>query len=183
MMKKLIIINLLLLVISCSSSYSPDEKVLAYKKDMNQSQAIDVLQKSLWGDDQQQGICGSRGFWYDSQSNMQVHEKGVSLLAHKRGKVLSRKPQQIGEVIVFEKQYYKYEFEFDKVSLVNIYDDPRVLPVFPECNSKDAKKEYYILDLYVDELNNIKFIVNQEDFQMTMAALMVIFEGKPFKQL
>ncbi len=179
-MKKLIVLHFVIFMISCSSSYTPDEKVLAYKKDMNLSQAIEVLQKSLWGDDQSQGVCGSRGFWYDNQSGMQVHEKGVSLLAHKRGKILSRKPQQIGEVIVFEKQYFKYEFEFEKVNAINIYDDPLLLPVFPECNIKDKTKDYYIIDLYVDDLNNIKFIVYQDDFDKTMAALMIIFEGKSF---
>ena len=182
-MKTLIVVGLMALLVSCSSSYTPDEKVLAYKNSMDKSQAVDVIQKSVWDADAPEGICGSRGFWYDSNSNMQVSEKGIVLLAHKRGKVLSRKPQQIGELIVFEKQYFKYEFEFEKVNVINIYDDPLLLPVFPECNKTALIKDYYIIDLFVDEKSNIKFIVNQDEFHRTMAALMIIFEGRPFMQL
>lgn len=164
---------------ACSSSYSPSEKMLAYKKDMNTEQARQVLQQVIWGDKVSRGICGSRGFWYDDNAAMEVHADRIVMLAHRRGELLRQHQKKIGEVNVFEKQYYEYAFRFDQLSRINVYDDPRLLPVFPDCNKKDFNKEYRIVDLYIDELNNLKFIVPQKEFDRSMAALSLLLPDVP----
>ncbi|MCK4708154.1 MAG: hypothetical protein KAU21_06005, partial [Gammaproteobacteria bacterium] len=80
---------------------------------------------------------------------------------------------------VFEKQYYKYDFEFNKISNINVYDNPALLPTFPVCNKKELKEKYLIIDLYADELNNFKFIILDENFSKTMAALAILLPEKP----
>lgn len=165
---------------ACSSSYTPGEKMLAYKKNMSLEQAKEVVQKNIWNVGGSTGICGSRGFWYDDESNMLVHNDKISLLAHKRGKQIKKLNQSgFDDINVFEKQYYKYDFEFNKLSRVNIYDDPLLLPVFPECNIKNSNNNYRIIDLYGDELNNVKFIVYEKDFDETMAALSILLPDVP----
>lgn len=169
-----------LLLFACSSDYAPSEKMRAYRNAMTHEQAKNVLQQAIWGADSP-GICGSRGFWYDNNSDMQVQDGGIDMLAHKRGKVLRKHEKKIGEVVVFEKQYYGYTFEFDKVDSIVVYDDPVLLPVFPDCNKKDVDANYYIIDLYIDDLNNLKFTVPEQDFDKTMAALSLLLPDKPMQ--
>jgi len=166
-------------LLACSSSYSPSEKMLAFKKDMSTEQAQQILQQVIWGDKLAHGICGSRGFWFDDNADMNVQPDRITMLAHKRGKLLRKLQKKIGEVVVFEKQYYEYAFPFDRVERVNVYNDPRLLPVFPDCNKKDFKKDYRIVDLYIDEFNNLKFIVPTENFDKTMAAVSLLMPDKP----
>ena len=178
-MKILLLSIATLLLCACSSSYTPSEKMLAYKKNMNTEQAIDILQQEIWGTKDSQGICGSRGFWYDSNAKMQVHKDHISMLSHKRGKVLRTHQKKIGEVVVFEKQYYEYEFAFDKITGINIYDDLRILPVFPDCKLKDFDEKYLVIDLFADDLNNLKFIVLEKDFDQAIRLYEAYLEGLP----
>ncbi|MCW9014782.1 MAG: hypothetical protein OQL06_13475 [Gammaproteobacteria bacterium] len=163
---------------ACSSDYVPSEKMLTLKQDMTEQQAQKYLQQRIWDSKDLKGICGSRGFWYDQNSDMTVYKDGISLLAHRRGKVLEKHPQQMGEVVVFEREYYQYDFLFEQVTSIDVYDDHLRLPTFPECNKKTADK-YFIVDLYGDELNNLKFVVFEEDFDKTMAAVSIVLSSKP----
>ena len=158
-MKKSFIVLMLFFISSCSSSYTPSEKMLAYKKDMTIDQAKEILQKAVWGNETMSGICGSRGFWYDENADMHIEKSKITMLAHKRGKELKEKSQKFDDLVVFEKQYYQYEFEFSNINNIIIYDDPYLLPVFPVCNKKDIKTAYFIIDLFKDKLSNFKFIV------------------------
>ena len=168
-----------MLLAGCSSDYQPSQKMRALKQQMNKEQARNVLQQRLWDADAPQGICGSRGFWYDSNANMEVHNDRIAMLAHRRGELLRKHPKKIGEVMVFEKQYYRYDFLFDRITRVDIYKDARLLPVFPDCNKKNIEGDYFIIDLYVDELNNLKFIVLPQTFNETMAALGILLPDTP----
>lgn len=172
---------LVLMLAGCSSEYVPSEKMLQIKKEMDQQQAVDQVQMIVWERIAPRGICGSRGFWYDDKSDMKFSTAGVDLLAHKRGRVLEKHPQQIGDIIVFEKEYYRYHFDFSKVNNIYIYSDPRLLPVFPECNRKMMKEPYQIIDLNVDDNTSLKFVVQQSDFDRTMAALSILFTNKPMR--
>ena len=180
-MKIIPIFILIIFTGACSSSYTPTEEMLALKKNMTVEQATQVVQTGIRELKDIKGICGSRGFWYDDASNMLVHEDGISLLAHKRGKVLRKVNQGFSDITVFEKQYYEYDFEFNRISSINVYDNPALLPTFPGCNKKDLSENYLIIDLYGDELNNLKFIVYEKDFNKTMAALTILLAGKPVK--
>ncbi len=180
-MKTRLMFIITLLLYACSSSYSPSEKMLAYKKNMTTEQAVIILQQEIWDVEDTQGICGARGFWYDENAKMQVHEDKISMVAHERGRLLRKHQKKIGEVVVFEKKYYKYDFEFTKITGIDIYNDPRLLPVFPECNLKDFDEKYLIIDLFSDKLNNLKFIVLQNDFDKTMAALTILLIDKPVR--
>lgn len=178
-MKYVLFIWLLIGVASCSSEYVPSERMLEYKRSMTTQDAIEVIQASVWNDAEMKGICGSRGFWYDKESNIKVNEDTISLLAHKRGKQLNKVSKGFDDVVVFEKQYYNYTFDFKALAEINIYDDPLLLPVFPECNRKNASSKYYVIDLYIDDLRNLKFISYQNDFDMLMAALSVLAPDVP----
>jgi len=178
-MKNRYMLLFLILLTGCSSSYSPSEKMLAYKKNMSSDQAVEVLQKAIWDNSEPEGICGTRGFWHDDASNMKVQADKISMLSHKRGKQLKKVDKGFSGVVVFEKQYYKYNFEFNKISSIDIYDDPRVLPYFPVCNIKDLKDKYFIIDLYSDEKSSLKFIVLDKNFDQTMAALSTLLSDKP----
>lgn len=180
-MKTVLIFIMALQVAACSSDYVPDEKMLAYKKDMNVEQAKEIIQKQLWPNQEIQGICGSRGFWYDNNSEMLVGEDKINLLAHKRGKQLKKKSQNFDDIVIFEKSYYEYEFGFNDVNAIYIYRDPGLLPYFPGCNKKDITEKYVIIDLFNDELNNLKFIVPGNEFDRTMAALSILFPGREVK--
>ena len=173
------VIALAMVLVGCSSDYQPGQKMLALKQQMNKEQARSVLQQRLWNAEVPQGVCGSRGFWYDSNANMEVHNDRIAMLAHRRGELLRKHEKKIGEVMVFEKQYYRYDFLFDRITSVNIYDDARLLPVFPDCNKKDINGDYFIIDLYADELNNLKFIVLPQTFDETMAALGILLSDTP----
>ncbi len=155
--------------------------MLALKKDMSAEQASQIMQTIIWNPEDLTGICDSRGFWFDDDANMLVHENSISLLAHKRGKQLRSIDQKFGDLIVFEKQYYKYEFEFNTINNINIYDNPALLPTSPGCNQKDLEENYLIIDLHGDELNNLKFIVTEKDFDKTMAALTTLLPDKIVK--
>jgi hypothetical protein len=168
-----------LTLLACSSGYTPSERMLELKKNMTTEQAIAILQKKIWGDKKSPGICGARGFWYDENADFIVQADGISLLSHKRGKLLRKHQRTVGEVMVFEKQYYRYDFYFDRIQQINIYDDHRLLPAFPYCNRKTPDKKYRILDLYGDDLNSLKFTVAEEDFDKTMAALSLVFANVP----
>ena len=148
---------------------------------MTPEQALNILQQRVWNVKDSQGMCGSRGFWYDDSSDMLVYEDRISMLAHKRGKELKDRYKNVDNVVVFEKKYYKYDFVFNKVSSIVVYDDPLVLPTFPTCNKKDMKGDYLIIDLFIDKLNNFKFIILEEDFDKTMAALTILLPSKPVK--
>lgn len=173
-MKIIPIFILILLGAACSSSYTPSAEMLALKKDMSAEQASQIMQTIIWNPVESKGICDSRGFWFDENANMLVHENSISMLAHKRGKQLRSVDQKFGDLTVFEKQYYKYEFEFNKLSLIDIYNNPKLLPTSPGCNKKDLAENYLIIDLHADELNNLKFIVSEKDFDKAMAALTVL---------
>jgi hypothetical protein len=173
-MKKLLLFIVALSLYACSSSYSPSEKMLAYKKNMTVEDAASVIQNNIWEIKGSHDICGSRGFWYDSSSDMTVYNDKISLLAHKRGRQLKKHSQAFSDVVVFEKQYYKYDFVFNKVITIDIYSDPLLLPVFPGCNKKDLSEKYLIIDLFIDKLNNLKFTVLESDFDKTMAALALL---------
>jgi hypothetical protein len=178
-MKRLFIIVTLFFLQACTSEYSPDEKVREIRKNMTPEKAVAVLQKAIWEVDEPQGICGARGFWYDSNADLKVDNDGIAMLAHERGRLLRKHDKKIGEVMVFEKQFYRYRFEFDRLTEINIYDDPRLLPVFPECNKQPLDQPYFIIDLYADELNNLKFIVMPDDFDNTLAALSFLLPQLP----
>jgi hypothetical protein len=179
-MKTILLLSLTVsLFVACSSSYSPDEKMLAFKKNMSSATAVEFLQERIWEDKNTAGICGSRGFWYDEESAMKVTADKVSLLAHRRGRQLKKQSQSFGSVVVFEKQYYYYDFIFSNINKIIIYDDPRLLAVFPSCNLKDINKKYFIIDLFTDKLLNLKFIVQANDFSQTMAALSILIPEKP----
>ena len=180
-MKIISMIILILLLGGCSSGYTPSEKMLEYKKSMTVEQAIQVIQKSIWDVSGLKGICGSRGFWYDDKSNMLVYEDKISMLAHKRGRELEKHHQGFDAIVVFEKQYYEYDFMFNVIDSIVIYDDPYLLPVFPLCNKDVLDEGYLIIDLFGDKLNNFKFIVLAKDFDETMAALSIILPDKPVK--
>ena len=180
-MKIIPIFILIILAGACSSSYTPSAAMLDIKKNMTIEQAQQVAQTSIWNVKDLKGICGSRGFWYDDQSHVLVHEDKISLLAHKRGRQLRKLDQGFSGIVVFEKQYYKYDFEFNKISNINIYNNPARLPTFPGCNKKDLNEDSLIIDLYGDELNNFKFIVYEKDFDKVMAALTILIPDKPVK--
>ena len=148
---------------------------------MTSEQAIEVLQKAIWDIKGSKGICGSRGFWYDDASNMQVHKDKISLLSHKRGKQLKKIEHGFNGVVVFEKQYLRFDFEFNKVNAIYIYDDPLLLPVFPTCNKNDEMEDYFIIDLFGDKLTNLKFTILEKELDKTMAAISIIFTGKPIE--
>ena len=169
----------MLLLVGCSSSYTPSEKMLAYKKSMTVEQAILSLQKVIWDVNGFNGICGSRGFWYDENSNMIVYENKISMLAHKRGKQLNKVHQGFDDIVVFEKQYYKYDFELEKVTGIHIYNDPLLLPVFPNCNKNNPEEKYFIIDLFSDKLYNLKFVVVEKDFDEVMASLVILLPDMP----
>lgn len=168
-----------LLVTGCSSSYTPGEATQRYLSEMQQQRAIEILQQAVWPVDAVAGICGSRGFWYDENSDVNVTADGMDLLSHKRGKVLAKHPQQIGEVVVFEKQYYRYHFDFSSLQAIYLYRDPRLLPVFPGCNRKQSTQRYWIIDLYAAETSNIKLTVTDDRFDELMAALLYLFPELP----
>jgi len=178
-MKIQLIIIFVILLSACDTSYSPSENMLQYKKAMSTEKAIEVLQDKIWLNDHNYGICGSRGFWFDNKSDMHVSNDGVSMLSHRRGKQLKKRSQSFDDQVVFEKQYYQYEFHFNKIVAINVYDDPLLLPVFPDCNKRDLSGKYRVIDLYVDKLNNLKFIVLEKDFDESMAALSVLMPDKP----
>lgn len=173
-MKYLVLIWLVVFISSCSSGYTPSEQMLAYKKTMTIEQAKSVVQESINDVSGLSGICGARGFWYDHKSNIQVFENKILLNAYKRGRELSNTNKGFDDIVVFEKEYYDYEFEFNKLVSINVYDDPLLLPVFPDCSKKDLSKNSLIIDLYIDKLNNMKFIVSKQDFDKTMAALSLL---------
>jgi len=177
-MKNINIFLFLILFSGCSSSYSPSEKMLAYKKNMSAEQAVEILQKAIWENNEPEGICGTRGFWHDDASNMKVQIDKISMLSHKRGKQLKKVEKGFSGVVVFEKQYYKYNFEFNNINSINIYDDPLVLPYFPVCNQSDLNDKYFIIDLYSDESTSLKFIVLEKNFDQTMAALSTLLVDK-----
>jgi len=178
-MKQLIPITLLLMLISCSSPYAPSDKMLALKKNMSVDQAIAVLQAGIWGEGESKGICGARGFWYDKDAKMTVFKDKISMLAHERGRQLKNtKYAGADEIVVFEKQYYKYDFNLNNIIQINIYDDPMMLSVFPECNKSNSNEQYLIIDLFTDKKNNMKFIVYTEQFDNTMAALSILLPNK-----
>jgi len=178
-MNKYSLIILLLTLVSCSSSYTPNDRMLSFKKNMSVEQAVDVLQSAIWGADTPKGICGARGFWYDEQAKMTVFEDKISMLAHERGRQLTNtKYKGADDIVVFEKQYYKYDFDLTAVSQINIYDDPMMLSAFPECNKSNSNEQYLIIDLFSDKKNNLKFIVYTEHFDKTMAALSILLPNK-----
>jgi len=177
-MKSLLMFLFLVLLMACSSSYEPSEKMLVYKKDMTTEQAVQILQKAIWDIKGTKGICGSRGFWYDDASKMKVYNDKISMLAHRRGRQLKKVERGFNGVVVFEKQYFEFDFEFSKVGDIYIYDDPFLLPVFPACNKKDLTEKYFIIDLFVDKLNSLKFMVMGKEFDKTMAALSIVFADK-----
>lgn len=180
-MKYIISALLVIFVSSCSSSYSPSEQMLAYKKEMTVEQAKLVVEESINDISGLSGICGARGFWYDDKANMQVFENKIFLNAHKRGKELKNTNRGFNDIVVFEKKYYDYDFEFNKVVSINLYDDPLLLTGFPDCYKKDLNKNNIIIDLYVDKLNNIKFIVNNQDFDKVIAALSLLLVNTPIE--
>jgi len=179
-MKYSLFIWLLIGVVSCAAEYVPSKEMLMHKNNMTTQDAIDVVQSNIWGGDADtKGVCGSRGFWYDSESNMMVNEDGINLLAHKRGKQLDKVSKGFDDVVVFEKQYYNYTFEFQVIRKINVYDDPLLLPVFPECNRKNSSSKYFVIDLNIDDLHNLKFIVYQVEFDRLMAALSILIPDRP----
>ena len=169
------------LLIGCSNSYEPSDKTLSIKTNMSAEQAVLTLQNAIWEASNSKGICGSRGFWYDDESNMKVFKDKIVILAHKRGKQLRKIDQGFDEVVVFEKQYYMYDFIFNNINNIHIYDTPLLLPVFPNCNKKDLTEDYLIIDLYEHKLSNLKFTVLKENFDKTMAALLIIFDNTPIQ--
>lgn len=177
-MKILLNSMFLVLLVACSPSYAPSEKMLAYKKTMTAEQAVQILQQVIWDINGVKGICGSRGFWYDDASKMKVHKDKITMLAHKRGRQLRKIEQGFNGVVVFEKQYFEFVFQLNKVNSINIYNDPLLLPVFPACNKKELTEKYFIIDLFNDKLNNLKFFVLEKELDKTMAALSIILEGK-----
>ena len=180
-MKTLITFLVVLLLTSCTSEYSPSEQMLAFKKDMTAEQAVAQLQKIIWSNELVPAVCGSRGFWFDKDSNMKVSADGITMLAFKQGREIEKKPQGFDELIVYEKETYDYEFMFDKVNSIVLYHDPTLLPLFPECNQQ-LKDKYWVVDLYVDKLNSMKFIVMNNELDKTMAALTLVMPDKPVKQ-
>jgi len=180
-MKYLVLTLLIVFLSSCSSSYTPSEQMLAYKKNMTIEQAKSTVQESINDVSGLSGICGARGFWYDHKSNIQVFENKIFLNAYKRGRELANTNKGFDDIVVFEKEYYDYEFEFNKLVSINIYDDPLLLPVFPDCSKKDLNKNNFIIDLYIDKLNNLKFIVSEQDFDKTMAALSLLLGNVPIQ--
>lgn len=153
--------------------------MLSLKKVMTIEQAVAVLQEGIWGETESKGICGARGFWYDEEAKMSVFKDKISMLAHERGRQLKNtKYQGADDIVVFEKQYYKYDFDLAVISQINIYDEPMLLSVFPECNIKNSNEKYMIIDLFTDKKNNLKFIVYIENFDRTMAALSILLPNK-----
>ena len=180
-MKILPLFIVVILISACSSSYTPDEEMLALKKNMSIEQAMQVVQTAISDTENLKGICGSRGFWYDENSNMIVQQTGIAILAHKRGKILRSSNKGFGDTTIYEKQYYKYNFDFNKISSINIYKNPALLPTFPTCNKKDLKENYLVIDLHGDELTNLKFIVSESDFSKTMAAITLLLPDTVIK--
>ena len=174
-MKLLISGLFVVLLTACSSPYTPTDKMLALKKNMSAEQAVQLLQSAIWGTTEPRGVCGARGFLYDKESNMKVQLEKISMLSHRRGKELKKISKGFNDVVVFEKQYYEYDFDHASVKQINIYDDPLRISVFPECNKSDSKKKYLIIDLFSDKKTNLKFTVYTEDFDKTMAAISIIF--------
>ena len=178
--KTVFFLTLIALLYACSSEYQPSAQVQALKKQMSGEQAQKYLQQRIWEAKGSQGICGSRGFWYDQNADMTVYKDGISMLAHRRGKVIGKHEKKIGEVVVFERAYYQYDFLFEKITSINVYDDHLLLPTFPECNKKIVEK-YLIIDLYADDLSNLKFVVLTEDLDKTMAAISIVMPDKPIR--
>jgi len=175
-MKKLLsFFVLVFLTVACSSEYTPDDKMLALRNVMDIDQSVDVLQNQIWKSAEAKGICGSRGFWYDNKSDIKVYNDRITMLAHKRGRQINETNQGFDDIVVFEKEYYRYEFPFSDVVSINIYDDPLLLAVFPECNISDSNERYFIVDFFADKQSNLKFIVFVDDFDKTMAALSILF--------
>lgn len=180
-MKYLLVAALCSLLIACSSEYTPSEAMLEIKREMTDQQALDVLKQRIWLAKGAEGICGSRGFWYDEKANMKFSPQGIDLYAYKRGKVTKKIQKKLGDILVFERDYYQYFFDFSKVKAVFIYDDPLLLPTFTLCNSKEAINKYFIIDVYQSEEENIKFIVYEHDFNEIMAAISLILKDVPVK--
>ncbi|MCW9048200.1 MAG: hypothetical protein OQK46_09005 [Gammaproteobacteria bacterium] len=178
-MKYIILTLLAVFVSSCSSSYTPSEQMLALKKTMTGEQARTIIEESINDLSKLSGICGARGFWFDDKANIQVFENKIFLNAYKRGKELKNTNRGFNDIVVFEKEYYAYDFEFNKLVAINLYDDPLLLTGFPDCYKKDLNKNNIIIDLYADKLNNIKFIVNKKDFDKVMAALSLLLVDIP----
>ena len=153
--------------------------MLAYKNSLSDQQAIKVLQQRIWDVVDPEGICGARGFWYDINAKMEVMDSGIDMLSHERGRLLKQQQTRAGELVVFEKQYYKYKFKFSEVSEIVVYDDPRMLPKFPLCNKKDIDQPYFIIDLFINKQSNLKFVLEQEYLDETLAALSILMPHAP----
>ena len=178
-MKKIWVFLVATFFYGCSSSYTPSDKMLEYMNNMSTEQAAQVMQKRIWELKAPHGICGSRGFWYDNSSDMTVYKDKISMLAHKRGRQIKKKTHSFNDIIVFEKAYFKYDFVFNRINNIFVYSDPLLLPVFPGCNKNDLSEPYKVIDLYIDKLNNLKFIVMDSDFDETMAAIGLLLPDKP----
>jgi len=174
-MKKLFFTAFVLLAVACSSEYTPDDKMLTLRKTMTLDQSVAILQNRIWKSVETKGICGARGFWYDKESDIKIFADKITMLAHQRGRQINKSNQGFDDIVVFEKEYYIYEFPFSEVVSINIYDDPLRLAVFPECNLSDSNERYYIVDLFSSKQSNLKFIVFIDNFDETMAAMSILF--------
>lgn len=177
-MKRLTIL-LAVLLVACSRDYQPSDAVRRLSATLTDEAAVATLQDVMWSGELSPGVCGSRGFWYDEKSNLVVHKDHVSLIAFKRGKEITTKPAKFENVVVYEKLSYDFVFDFSHLTSIRIYNEPRQLTYFPNCHKQYLPGRYRVIDLYADELHNMKFVVLNEDFDRTMAALLYLMPGIP----
>lgn len=180
-MRILSIFIILLSLVACSADYSPSDTMLKYKQDMSKEQANSILQDAIWRDAGPVSVCASRGFWYDEGANFRIGADKISLLAYRKGKFLRSEGQGFERQDYYEKQYYDYDFIFNDMSYIGLYEDPSLLTKYKSCHKLDVNQNIVVIDLYISDESNIKFTVIKDEFDKIMAALSIMFPDMKIK--
>lgn len=172
----------LMLLIGCSSEYSPTETMIKLRQNMTEEKALAVLQDAIWRDAGPVSVCASRGFWYDEGANFRIGKDKIKLLAYRKGKFIRSEGKGFDRQDYYVKEYYDYVFSFNDMQYIGLYQDPSVLTVYKSCHKLSDKQNLVVIDLHISEESNIKFTALPDDLDRVMAAFSVILPEMTIKQ-
>ncbi len=169
MLKPIVLLIIALVSSGCASTYTPSNKMLQLKQDMDKQAAVAVLARYTRPSPGNGGYCGGNKFFFDAGTPLVITQDGYSLRTYKRGDLVSK--EQVGNVTryTYKKVYYEDGLKFSGITKIRVMPGG---PTFGNCSNASAAGFY--LSLYFSTIDLDAIGVSEAGLDEVLAALSVL---------
>jgi hypothetical protein len=165
-----VLIGCFVFISGCVTPYKPTDEVLRLKSSMSRSEAVDIFRSSLTPKEDQTGFCGGGRHIVEGKVPVMTAD-GFTVEAWRLGEHISSTYTGNEYKSTYKKDFYVFEFQFDKIKEANIYVN-NLAAKGPYQVCLNQKQPDYFIGLGQGLV--VYLTINKHDFDSFMAACMVL---------